>query len=167
MLMAILGFLGIGPTVNAFSDVLGSGVKVLVDTGFLPLASILIEPAKILFLNNAINFGVLAPIGAVEAEETGKSIMFMLESNPGPGLVTTSCILVGRTEDPSRFSSGCNRYPLPWWNPRNLTSHTYYLSQSLFLQRLPVVQLVLLLSRLLESALLPPHHQDRSSLTWR
>jgi len=86
MLMAILGFLGIGPTVNAFSDVLGNGVKVLVDTGFLPLASILIEPAKILFLNNAINFGVLAPIGAVEAEETGKSIMFMLESNPGPGL---------------------------------------------------------------------------------
>ena len=86
MLMAILGFLGIGPTVNAFSDVLGGGVKVLVDTGFLPLASILIEPAKILFLNNAINFGVLAPIGAVEAEATGKSIMFMLESNPCPGL---------------------------------------------------------------------------------
>ena len=86
MLMAIAGYLGIGPAVNALSDVLGSGVKVLVDTGFLPLASILIEPAKILFLNNAINFGVLAPIGAVEAEETGKSIMFMLESNPGPGL---------------------------------------------------------------------------------
>ena len=86
MLMAILGYLGIGPAVNSISDVLGGGVKVLVDTGFLPLASILIEPAKILFLNNAINFGVLAPIGAVEAEATGKSIMFMLESNPGPGL---------------------------------------------------------------------------------
>ena len=61
-------------------------MKVLVDTGLLPLASILVEPAKILFLNNAINHGVLAPIGVVEAEEAGKSIMFMLESNPGPGL---------------------------------------------------------------------------------
>lgn len=86
MLMAILGYLGIGPTVNAFSDGLGGAVGVLVDTGFLPLASLLIEPAKILFLNNAINFGVLAPIGVVEAQELGKSIMFMLETNPGPGL---------------------------------------------------------------------------------
>jgi mannitol PTS system EIICBA or EIICB component len=86
MLIAILGYLGIGPTVAAFSDGLGSAVGVLVDTGLLPLASLLIEPAKILFLNNAINFGVLAPIGVVEAEAAGKSIMFMLETNPGPGL---------------------------------------------------------------------------------
>ena len=86
LLMAILGFVGIGPVVNAFSDTLGAGVKVLVDTGLLPLASILIEPAKILFLNNAINYGVLAPLGVAQVEEAGKSIMFMLESNPGPGL---------------------------------------------------------------------------------
>jgi PTS system mannitol-specific IIC component len=86
LLMAILGFLGIGPTVNALSDVLGAGVQTLIDTGLLPLASLLVEPAKILFLNNAINHGVLAPIGVVQAEEMGKSIMFMLETNPGPGL---------------------------------------------------------------------------------
>ena len=86
LLIAILGYLGIGPVVNGFSDVLGSGVQALVDTGLLPLASILIEPAKILFLNNAINYGVLAPIGVAQVEEAGKSIMFMLESNPGPGL---------------------------------------------------------------------------------
>ena len=86
LLMAILGYLGIGPTVNLFSDVLGKGVQALIDTGLLPLASILVEPAKILFLNNAINHGVLAPIGVVQAEEMGKSIMFMLETNPGPGL---------------------------------------------------------------------------------
>jgi PTS system mannitol-specific IIC component len=86
LLMAILGYLGIGPVVNGFSDVLGKGVQSLIDTGLLPLASILVEPAKILFLNNAINHGVLAPIGVVQAEELGKSIMFMLETNPGPGL---------------------------------------------------------------------------------
>ena len=45
-----------------------------------------IEPAKILFLNNAINQGILTPLGAIDAKETGQSILFMLESNPGPGL---------------------------------------------------------------------------------
>ncbi len=39
-----------------------------------------------LFLNNAINHGVLSPLGVEQAAEAGKSIMFMLESNPGPGL---------------------------------------------------------------------------------
>jgi len=86
LLAAIGGFLGIGPAVSAISNVLGAGVKFLVDSSLLPLASILIEPAKVLFLNNAINFGVLAPLGVVEAAETGKSIAFMLETNPGPGL---------------------------------------------------------------------------------
>ncbi len=56
------------------------------DNSLLPIASVLIEPAKILFMNNAINHGVLGPLGVVQAEETGKSILFMLETNPGPGL---------------------------------------------------------------------------------
>jgi mannitol PTS system EIICBA or EIICB component len=86
VIVAILGFVGIGPIASTLANALGNGVGVLVDTGVLPLASLLIEPAKILFLNNAINFGVLAPIGVAEAAETGKSIMFMLETNPGPGL---------------------------------------------------------------------------------
>jgi PTS system mannitol-specific IIC component len=86
MLLAMLGYAGIGPVVNGVSDVLGKGVQTLIDTGLLPIASVLIEPAKILFLNNAINHGVLAPLGVVQAEATGKSILFMLETNPGPGL---------------------------------------------------------------------------------
>jgi mannitol PTS system EIICBA or EIICB component len=84
--MAIIGFLGIGPIVTTLTDILGSGVEFLVDNRLLPLASILIEPAKVLFLNNAINHGVLGPLGVVEAAEAGKSILFMLETNPGPGL---------------------------------------------------------------------------------
>ena len=86
VIMAIVGFLGIGPIVTALTTVLGNGVEVLVDNRLLPLASILIEPAKVLFLNNAINHGVLGPLGVVEAAEAGKSILFMLETNPGPGL---------------------------------------------------------------------------------
>jgi mannitol PTS system EIICBA or EIICB component len=86
MLLAIGGYYGIGPAVSVLSDTLGAGVKFLVDSSLLPLVSLLVEPAKVLFLNNAINFGVLAPLGVAEAAETGKSIAFMIETNPGPGL---------------------------------------------------------------------------------
>ena len=86
VLAAIAGLLAIGPIVEALTDAAGNGVDFLVDTGFLPLVSILVEPAKVLFLNNAINFGVLSPLGVAEATENGKSILFMVETNPGPGL---------------------------------------------------------------------------------
>lgn len=84
--MAVIGLLGIGPVVAALTRVAGEGVAWLVETGLLPLASILVEPAKVLFLNNAINHGVLGPLGVAEAAAETKSILFMIESNPGPGL---------------------------------------------------------------------------------
>ncbi|MFD0664682.1 PTS transporter subunit EIIC [Thermocatellispora tengchongensis] len=84
--MAVAGALAIGPVVESVTEVAGDGVEWLVTNNLLPLASVLIEPAKVLFLNNAINHGVLGPLGVAEAAETGKSILFMLESNPGPGL---------------------------------------------------------------------------------
>ncbi|GAA4083799.1 PTS mannitol transporter subunit IICB [Nonomuraea soli] len=84
--MALLGAWGIGPVVRVVTEAAGSAVGWLIDNGVLPLASLLIEPAKVLFLNNAINHGVLGPLGVAEAARTGKSILFMLESNPGPGL---------------------------------------------------------------------------------
>ena len=86
VVLAALGYFGIGPIVTSLTETLGSGVEFLVDNRLLPLASLLIEPAKVLFLNNAINHGVLGPLGVVEAAEAGKSILFMLETNPGPGL---------------------------------------------------------------------------------
>lgn len=85
-ILALVGFLGIGPAVSWFSSVLESGVNALISMGLLPLASILIEPGKILFLNNAINHGVLTPLGAQQVTETGKSVLFLLEANLGPGL---------------------------------------------------------------------------------
>jgi mannitol PTS system EIICBA or EIICB component len=86
MLLAIFGFFGIGPIVSAFTRGAGNAVDFLVENDLLPLTSILIEPAKVLFLNNAINHGVLTPLGTTQALETGKSILFLLEANPGPGL---------------------------------------------------------------------------------
>ncbi|TJY42255.1 PTS mannitol transporter subunit IICBA [Cohnella pontilimi] len=85
-LLAVLAYKGIGPVVEAISKGLANGVDALVNAHLLPLVNILIEPGKILFLNNAINHGVLGPIGVEQSAKVGQSIMFMLESNPGPGL---------------------------------------------------------------------------------
>ncbi len=85
-LLAIIGVLVAGPSISAVSGVLGAGVNAIVNAGLLPLVSILVEPAKVLFLNNAINHGVLAPLAIEQAREAGKSILFMVETNPGPGL---------------------------------------------------------------------------------
>lgn len=76
----------IGPIVEGLNNVLASGVEFIINVGLLPLANIIIEPAKILFLNNAINHGILSPIGVEQTAEAGKSILFLLETNPGPGL---------------------------------------------------------------------------------
>ncbi|MFE4543595.1 PTS mannitol transporter subunit IICBA [Arthrobacter sp. NPDC056727] len=84
-LLAMLGFYGISPLVTAFSTAAGNFVQFLVHNGLLPLTSIFIEPAKVLFLNNAINHGVLTPLGIQQSLEQGKSILFLLEANPGPG----------------------------------------------------------------------------------
>jgi len=95
--LALLAYTGIGPVVQAISQALASGVQFLVDTGLLPLANVLIEPGKVLFLNNAINHGVLSPIALEQASSVGKSIIFLLEANPGPGLgILLAYWLVGR-----------------------------------------------------------------------
>jgi PTS system mannitol-specific IIC component len=85
-ILTLIAYMTIGPIITAFSKVLSQGVEAIINAGLLPLANIFIEPGKILFLNNAINHGVLTPIGLEQATKTGKSIIFMLESNPGPGL---------------------------------------------------------------------------------
>lgn len=84
--VAILGYFVIGPVMTGILTVLTAGVQVLMDHALLPLVSIFIEPAKVLFLNNAINHGIFTPIGTAQAQEFGQSIMYMLEANPGPGL---------------------------------------------------------------------------------
>jgi len=84
--VAVLGYLFMSPILTAISNAFGSVVDFLVSARLLPLAAIIIEPAKVLFLNNALNHGVLAPLGVASAEETGRAIHFLLETNPGPGL---------------------------------------------------------------------------------
>ena len=86
MLLAMLGYVAVGPIMSAILAVLAAGVSMLIENALLPFISIFIEPAKVLFLNNAINHGIFTPLATEQAMEAGKSILYMLETNPGPGL---------------------------------------------------------------------------------
>ena len=85
MLLAIVGFYLIGPLMAGVLVFLSGGVDILVNAGLLPLVSIFVEPAKVLFLNNAINHGIFTPLGAQQVETLGKSVFYMIETNPGAG----------------------------------------------------------------------------------
>jgi PTS system mannitol-specific IIC component len=96
-ILSLICFLGIGPVAEGITNALGAGVGWLVSHKLLPFASILVEPAKVLFLNNAINHGVFTPLGAQQSQEIGRSIYYMIESNPGPGLgLLLAYCLVGK-----------------------------------------------------------------------
>ncbi len=86
MLLALLGYCLIGGAVTGLTLLISSGAEIVIRHGLLPLVSLFVEPAKVLFLNNAVNHGIFSPIGIEQARETGQSIMFLLETNPGPGL---------------------------------------------------------------------------------
>ncbi len=85
-ILALIAMIGVTPLVNVLSNGMSSGVNFFVEHGLLPLVSLFIEPAKVLFLNNAINQGILSPMGIQQVTEAGKSVFFLLEANPGPGL---------------------------------------------------------------------------------
>ncbi|WP_253259056.1 PTS mannitol transporter subunit IICB [Subtercola boreus] len=85
-ILAVIGFFLVAPIITVLSNALETAVNWLISLGLLPLASILVEPGKVLFLNNAINHGVFTPLGAQQVQETGKSVLFLIEANPGPGL---------------------------------------------------------------------------------
>ena len=85
-ILSVIGCVWLGPAISSLTNVFAAGVNVLVQNNLLPLTAILIEPAKPLFLNNAIGQGILTPMGTLQLDELGKSVLFLLESNPGPGL---------------------------------------------------------------------------------
>ncbi|WP_279035402.1 PTS mannitol transporter subunit IICBA [Lactobacillus intestinalis] len=86
MILAIFAYFIINPVMMWGSHWASVGVDAIIRVHLLPLANIIIEPAKVLFLNNAIGNGILVPLGIQQASEVGKSVLFLMESNPGPGL---------------------------------------------------------------------------------
>lgn len=81
-----MAFLAVRPVVSSLTDAIGVGVQAVINAKLLPIANILIEPVKVFFLNNALSHGIFTPLGTEQVAETGKSILFLLETNPGPGL---------------------------------------------------------------------------------
>lgn len=86
MILAIVGLFVIGPSMTIIVGVMNIGVSFIVKNGLLPLLAVFIEPIKVLFLNNAINHGIIDVIALDQVNEYGKSILYLLEANPGPGL---------------------------------------------------------------------------------
>ena len=99
MLLPVLGYYVVGSVVSGLTMLISSGAELVIRHGLLPLVSLFVEPAKVLFLNNAVNHGIFSPIGIEQARETGQSIMFLLENQPVP---------IGRTARILGFSAGGN-----------------------------------------------------------
>lgn len=96
-IISILAYLFLAPAIGSLTTVFAGGVDFLQEKNLLPFTAFFIEPAKILFLNNAIGQGILTPIGTMQLAEAGKSVLFLLESNPGPGLgILVAYMLYGK-----------------------------------------------------------------------
>ena len=104
--LAIFFFYIAGPAVEYLNNLLASGVNFLVQFHLLPLTSIIVEPAKVLFLNNAINYGIFSPLGMQHTSDFGKSIFFLIETNPGPGLGVLLAFMIFGKENERESSTG-------------------------------------------------------------
>jgi PTS system mannitol-specific IIC component len=105
LLLTVFSFYAVGPFMGAILTVLMAGAQILAEYGLMPLLAVFIEPAKVLFLNNAINHGIFSPIGMQQVEEAGRSIMYMLEANPGPGLGVLLAYALFCKDDSTRQSA--------------------------------------------------------------
>ena len=97
MLLAITGYLVIGHVVDSLTRMLSSGVDWMLAHKMNPLLAVLVDPAKVLFLNNAVNHGIMTPLGIQQAAEVGQSMLFLVDPNPGPGLgILLACWAFGK-----------------------------------------------------------------------
>jgi PTS system mannitol-specific IIC component len=97
MLLAIAGYLLIGHAVSWITNGLSSGVNWMLAHKMNPLLALLVDPAKVLFLNNAVNHGIMTPLGIQQAAEMGQSMLFLVDPNPGPGLgILLACWAFGK-----------------------------------------------------------------------
>jgi len=85
-ILCCFAYLIFGPIMNAVTMVLTNGVNWIIAHKALPLTAIFVEPAKVLFLNNALDHGIFGPIGYEQVKTIGHSALFLLVPNPGPGL---------------------------------------------------------------------------------
>lgn len=93
-ILAILAYEVLAPLLLWISAEISTCLKTLVEYRLLVLMNVLIEPLKVLFLNNIVNHGILVPLGMSQMQEAGKSVLFLLEANPGPGFGMLAALFV-------------------------------------------------------------------------
>ena len=114
-ILAVVVYRGLSPILQAITDGLGNFAASMVDNGLVPLADIPIEVAKVLFLNNAVNQGVLTPLGVADAAESGKSIFFLLETQSRTWSWIIACLLGSRNWYVETISTRLNNHSFLWW----------------------------------------------------
>lgn len=102
----MLSFFLVAPALVLLSDAITAGINLLIEKKLIILSSFLIEPAKVMFLNNGLNHGILTPLGMSQAEIQGKSVLFLLEANPGPGAGILLALFVMKKKDRQQFGAG-------------------------------------------------------------
>lgn len=86
IVMCLVAYFGLAPLIAAMSAALAHAANWLISARLIPLANVIVEPAKVFFMNNAVNHGILNPLGTEQAQNVGQSLLFLIETNPGPGL---------------------------------------------------------------------------------
>lgn len=106
LLSGLLAYCVLLPGAVWSEQLMSKGITLMMRAGLLPLVSFLVEPLKILFFNNWLNHGFLLPLGMEQAGPTGNSILFLLESNPGPGFgILAAYALICRNQRKETASS--------------------------------------------------------------
>ena len=119
MLLTIAGYLVIGHAVSWVTDGLSAGVNWMLRHKMNPLLALLVDPAKVLFLNNAVNHGIMTPLGIQQAAEMGQSMLFLVDPTPGPGRgILLACWASARAARSSRL-------PGPWSSSCSAASTKY------------------------------------------
>lgn len=106
LVLSLAAYFAAAPILAGIIHLLERGLDFLIQEKLMFLLSVVIEPAKILFLNNSINYGLLIPLGMQQAEQSGSSILFLLESNPGPGFGVLLAMLLTCTKKRREYGLG-------------------------------------------------------------
>lgn len=106
MLFGYLSLVLIGPFIASVTQQVGLFVGWLIQRNLLLFTNLFIEPLKVLFLNNTLNHGILTPLGIEQAGDAGTSILFLIETNPGPGLGVLLAFILFSRKDLRATASG-------------------------------------------------------------
>lgn len=104
-ILSVLGYFLVSPVLGVVVKTAYGAIDWLVSSQLIGLISIVIEPAKVFFLNNVINHTILVPIGIGQMQEAESSILFLLEANPGPGLGMMAALCYRNKEKRSEYVS--------------------------------------------------------------